>query len=153
MSLELMSGEKLVYRTRLHWFPFIWRPLVGVGGVIAFVFAGLLLKWGVMYLLSFVLALLTLLLAGVYFWDYEKAVYIVTNRRVVKERGVLRRVTEEMMLSQLESVKVVKPVGAALLGYGFVDVRGTGGRRIEFDCVLKPEELRRRIYSQLGRGA
>ena len=51
---------------------------------------------------------------------------VVTDRRVIFKRGVLSRYTVEMNVSKIETVDVEQGLGARLLGYGTVLIRGTG---------------------------
>jgi uncharacterized membrane protein YdbT with pleckstrin-like domain len=51
---------------------------------------------------------------------------VVTDRRVIFKRGILSRHTVEMNVSKIETVDVEQGLGARLLGYGTVLIRGTG---------------------------
>jgi len=50
----------------------------------------------------------------------------VTDRRVIFKRGILSRHTVEMNVSKIETVDVEQGLGARMLGYGTVLIRGTG---------------------------
>ena len=75
---------------------------------------------------------------------------VVTDRRVIFKRGILSRHTVEMNVSKIETVDVEQGLGARLLGYGTVVIRGTGGTFETFDRIAHPNEFRRQVQQQIG---
>jgi uncharacterized membrane protein YdbT with pleckstrin-like domain len=72
----------------------------------------------------------------------------VTNRRVIYKRGLLRRDTEEMNVDKVETVMVRQSILGRLLGYGTVDVRGTGEGIENLRGIAAPLELRSAILTR-----
>jgi uncharacterized membrane protein YdbT with pleckstrin-like domain len=71
--------------------------------------------------------------------------YAVTNKRVIAKEGWLSRRTVEMNLPRIESLAVQQGMGGRMLGYGTVDVIGTGGTRERFSRIGAPLEFRRAV--------
>ncbi len=154
---NLMPGETVVYRTRLHWvvifWPIVLSILFGVAGIVllARTMAGPrddssrtpMLVGGAILL---VIALVSLIVALVKRNATEMA---VTDRRVIVKIGVAARRTFEILLSKVESIGVEESVVGRMLGYGTVVVRGTGGTPEPFDTVAHPLEFRKQVQQQI----
>jgi uncharacterized membrane protein YdbT with pleckstrin-like domain len=155
---HLISGEKVLYKTRLHSiaviFPLIVAVILGAGGVFclyesmanrqsatedARIFAGA----GAALL---IIAAITLILAIVRRNATEMA---VTSRRVIIKSGITSRRTIEMMVSRVESVVITEPFLGRILGYGTVVIRGTGGTPEAFNLIANPTEFRRHVQEQI----
>ncbi len=155
---NLIPGETVMYRTRLHWVVVFWHV------VFAFVF-GL----GGAYLLSgmpgthvlqpdqekyaqiagaalVVFALIFLIIALVRRKSVEMA---VTNKRVTVKIGLLSRNTQEMMLQRIESIMVHQTLMGRMLNYGTITLRGVGGTPDPFSTIAHPLEFRRQVQQQL----
>jgi len=68
---------------------------------------------------------------------------VITNRRVLSRSGVLRKESEEMFLGKVESVEVYQTLWGRLLGYGAVEINGSGEGELSFVGVQSPHELRK----------
>ncbi len=135
---NLMPGETVVYRTRLHWvvifWPIVLSILFGVAGIVllARTMAGPrddssrtpMLVGGAILL---VVALVSLIVA------------------LVKRNATEMAVTD----SKVESIGVEESVVGRMLGYGTVVVRGTGGTPEPFDTVAHPLEFRKQVQQQI----
>jgi uncharacterized membrane protein YdbT with pleckstrin-like domain len=61
----------------------------------------------------------TLGLGYLWFWLREGNVkYLITNQRVVVERGIFNRITDAVELYRVDDVELSKPFGQRLLGTG-----------------------------------
>jgi uncharacterized membrane protein YdbT with pleckstrin-like domain len=72
---------------------------------------------------------------------------VVTDRRVIFKRGILSRHTVEMNVSKIETVDVEQGLGARLLGYGTVLIRGTGSGIEPLRRVGHPLAIRNAIVA------
>lgn len=148
VSDNLLKNERVVYDAHLHWTAIFSAkslivaavavatgatvPLLGNGN--APVYAGL----GAALLLGGVLASGMIQRAG--------SEFAVTNRRVLIKTGLVRRRTLELNLSKVESVEVEQTVAGRMLGYGQIEVIGTGGTREAFDRVSNPLAFRKAVH-------
>ena len=155
---NLIPGESVVYRARLHWI--VLLPSLLVGGVLDLAGAGLIV-WaflarqpgGQVSLLMIVPgAVLVLVGAG---WMAAGAItrnateIAVTSRRVLIKSGVLHRHTTEVLLAKVESVSIEESLTARMLGFGKVTIHGTGGTPETFDRIAAPNEFRRQVQGQI----
>jgi uncharacterized membrane protein YdbT with pleckstrin-like domain len=69
--------------------------------------------------------------------------FAITNRRVIIKVGLFSRRTLEMNLDKVESIHVDQSVIGRMLGYGNIEVIGTGGTREQFVNITSPMEFRK----------
>jgi uncharacterized membrane protein YdbT with pleckstrin-like domain len=156
---NLVPGETVLYKTRLHWIvllrPLLGGALLGVAGLVFFVggYKAGAKDYGAMIFLGLLLlAGATVIVAGGLMRKNSTEV-AVSNRRVLIKSGLISRKTIEVTLSKVESVGVSESAFGRMLGYGNVIVRGTGGTSESFDRIAHPEELSRQVQGQLGNTA
>lgn len=155
---NLISGESVTYRARLHWIVLI-KPallsilLIGVAALLLYLRfkpAGedqaAVLEWIAGGLL--IVSIIPLAVAEI---KRRAAEFAVTNKRVIMKIGAVTSKTAEMFLNKIESVGVEQPLGGRILGYGTIVIRGTGGSLEPFDLVSAPLEFRKHIQQQIGR--
>ena len=158
VDTNLLPGETVVYRGRIHWI--VMAPAIIAGSaldLLACVFlVGAFVWQGPKGAFSVPLAILAAMFAvagsgWVTLWAVQrKATEIaVTSRRVLIKKGLLTRHTTEILLSKVESVSIEEsPVGQTL-GFGKVTIHGTGGTPEIFDRIADPNEFRHQIQSQI----
>jgi uncharacterized membrane protein YdbT with pleckstrin-like domain len=143
---HLMEGERVLFRTRLHWksmvVPVVVCVLLVALGATAFLTP---MPW---------LAVIPALLGVV--WVLAAAVrrrsseFAVTDRRIVLKVGVFTTSSVEILHSRIESVAVKQGVGGRLFDYGRIEVVGSGGTREVFDGIQSPLEFRNAISAAAG---
>ena len=62
----------------------------------------------------------------------------LTDYRVIYKEGLIRRETDEMRLSKIETVDIDQSVLGRILGYGTLEMTGTGGSRVVFLDIDEP---------------
>src|SRR5262249_24778221 len=141
---NLISGERVTYRGRLHWLVLVWPIIVAVGfaglGLFIVLTANeteanirLFLQLGaVVMIIGGVIPLLSALIRR------SSAEYAVTNKRIILKEGPVRRRTAEMFSAKIESVGVDQTLGGRLFDYGSIILRGTGGSSEPFHLVARP---------------
>jgi uncharacterized membrane protein YdbT with pleckstrin-like domain len=85
--------------------------------------------------------LLTLFIAPAI--DKLSSDFAITNRRVIIKVGLFSRRTLEMNWDKVESIHVDQSIIGRLLGYGNIEVIGTGGTREPFMNIAAPMEFRK----------
>lgn len=145
---NLIPGEKLVFRTGLHWTVLVWPifvALVLAGGAVA-----CLLQNEKAFLVA---GIFLLVVAGIVVLSAvvkRNAVEIaVTDRRVMIKMGMANRRSLEIMLPKVESVGIEESMMGRALGYGTVVIRGTGGAPEPFQKIAHPAELRMKVQEQV----
>jgi uncharacterized membrane protein YdbT with pleckstrin-like domain len=149
---NLITGEKVLYKTGLHWVvlvgPIAAGVLFGLPGL-ALVIGGIVAQSGPSGVAGFVLVVLA---AVCILWGFllrRATEFAVTNKRVIIKTGMLRRKTFELLLPKVESIAVDEAAFGRMLGYGSVVVRGTGGTHEPFAKVSHPMEFRRQVQQQI----
>lgn len=144
---NLMPGEQVSYRAKLHWI--IYAPAI-VFGIVGILFIAL----GVGNAdLGFVVGLGIVLLLVAGFVALSRGIvsktseFAVTNKRVIIKVGLIRRNTLELLLAKVESIRVDQGIFGRFLGYGTIVVIGTGGTREPFTGIAHPLEFRKRVQA------
>ena len=140
---QLLPGENVMYRSKLHWQVFL------VPGF----FAGILLLASIGLFGSgakgtgLILLILAGLLILVPFIKRANSEFAVTNKRIIVKLGVFTTRTVELLHTKVEAISVNQGLLGKMLGYGDIVVTGTGGTREEFKAVASPLELRRAVQA------
>ena len=73
-------------------------------------------------------------------WTTEQA---LTNKRVFRKVGLIRRDTDELVYEKIETVAVKQSILGRIFNFGEVEFTGTGGMYIRFVFVKDPTEVKR----------
>lgn len=82
--------------------------------------------------------------------DRATSEFAVTNKRVIIKVGWIYRRTVEMNLAKIESVNVDQSLLGRLLGFGTIEVIGTGGTREPFPRIADPMRFKRTFQEAAG---
>ena len=143
----LEPGEELLYRTHRHWIVF-WRPTaVMVVALIVWIAMAADGNSDAHAVGVFLLFVGGLWFSGTYLIErFEE--FAVTNNRVIKKYGIIRRDVALLPLERIQTVDVSQTVLGRLLNYGTVVIHtaatthGTTAR----DYINDPEEWRRQVF-------
>jgi uncharacterized membrane protein YdbT with pleckstrin-like domain len=157
---QLVTNETIVYRTKQHWMAPIFGTITGVVllviGVILFVFqltmptdgfAGFLRTlafWG-----SLILVVVGAVWVGYSYIEWWVEDYAVTNQKVLKVAGLMRKRTSGSALEKINDVVMEQgPLGRSL-GYGTLRV-STASDSIDltFKTMRAPGDFRRAMLDQ-----
>jgi uncharacterized membrane protein YdbT with pleckstrin-like domain len=142
---NLIAGETVVFKTRLHeitllpavvfgLFPLIGAIALGVSG-----YGG----WAVF------LVLVALVFGSSPILNYVFSDFAVTNKRILLKHGFFRTRSFELILQKVESIGVDQGIGGRIFGYGGIVVIGTGGSREIFNDISEPIAFRRAVQEQI----
>lgn len=152
---NLISGEVVTYRGRLHWTgmlrPAVLTFVLMFTGLVAVSFGFGPNGWGAFAtigLIVMVIGTVPLIKALI---ERRSAEFAVTNKRVILKTGVFQRRTAEMFLAKVESVGADQSILGRALGYGSIVLRGTGGSSEPFESIDRPLEFRRQIQEQIAK--
>ena len=155
---NLVPGESVLYKTRLHWIVMIWPLIAGVvlGGIgLVFCVGGYEASskggsYPGMIIVGLLLLVTAVVLFGMGFVRQNSTEVAVSNKRVLIKTGFVSRKSIEVLLSKVESIGVDESGLGRMLGYGSVIVRGTGGTLETFSRIAHPNEFRRQVQQQIG---
>lgn len=141
---NLLAGEHVVFRTRLHWKMLVAPLLFALATLLPVVWVLAQGTWNPLILIAPALGLLVLLAAIV---RRQSSDFAVTNKRVMMKTGVFITRSVELLLSKIEAIAVNQSLGGGMWGYGDIVVTGSGGTEEMFSSVQAPFELRRAVQS------
>ena len=145
----LGQDEQVLLLAKMHWVNYIRAIVLAVLAllvagfgvvaitVIAFVVAGLLL---VLALIAFVRIYL----------NVSSTELAVTNQRVIYKTGMLKRHTMEQQLNRIDSVSVDQTYLGRVLGFGEVDIRGSGNSFTPTHKIAHPLEFRKAVQTGIN---
>ena len=159
----LTTGEQPLYETR----PLLWPLLVGpalfcIVGIVIFViaqqiqlefirtitgqvpleFIRMIIRWiGIGILLAGLLGVLSRWLR----WSYT--VYAVTNRRILRQTGIIGKSYVDCSLSRVQTLYLQIPILGRIFGFGSIRVATAGGAGIEiqWEGVKQPRNAHRTL--------
>jgi Bacterial PH domain len=155
---NLIAGEKVLFKTHLHWIVLVRSLLLGlllVAGGLALLIADyeLPVQDGE-HPAMLIGGIFLLVLGGASttsgFIRRNATEVGVTNRRVLIKTGLMERKSIEVLLAKVESIGVEETALGRMLGYGSVIIRGTGGTFETFKKISHPNEFRRQVQQQIG---
>ena len=146
---HLLPGERVLYKTRLHWVLFA-RPalvfLIGAGLAVAVRYADAqpeAARWAGWIGLG--IMAIGFLWGFVHWVELRTSEFAVTTTRVIFKVGLVARYTTELLLSKVESIAVQQSLTGRILDYGDLTVIGTGGTREVFRRVRDPITFRNHV--------
>jgi membrane protein YdbS with pleckstrin-like domain len=159
LDRDLLSGEEVVFETTKHWFAPIRASLIAI----LIILGALVLRWlaptgdgffgsigNLMDLISVGLLLFAILWIVYNIAEFLSAHFGVTNMRVLRYEGLLRRSSSETLLPTLTDVRLDEPALGRMLGFGNVKILTASGAagQDNFMTVAKAKELRTAIQEQ-----
>ncbi len=141
---NLLAGEQIVYRTRLHWLLFLSPVLFTV--VILAPLAWFLSQGSLQSYVWIPIAVGVVLLLAAYI-RRQSSDFAVTNKRVMMKVGVFSTRSIELLLNKIEAIAVNQNFLGRIFGYGDIVVTGSGGTRESFSHIEAPLEFRRAVQS------
>jgi uncharacterized membrane protein YdbT with pleckstrin-like domain len=152
----LATNEQIVYTTRRHWvaplFGTITGTLLTLAGLAGLVGAAIWFDdWvNTLVLGSGVIALLVglVLLANSFVvWWSER--YVVTNQKVMKVSGILKKTAEGSALEKINDITISQSLLGRWLGYGTLTVLTAADEsNLHYTTMRQPMEFRRSVLDQ-----
>jgi len=140
---NLMNGENVLYRSKLHWAIFLWP-------VIWFIVAIISISSGDEGVTAGSLFVMIAIVMGISsFINYKTSEFGVTNKRVIVKVGFIRRKSLEVLLNKVEGIQVDQGILGRMLRFGSITVSGTGGTKDPFHKIDNPLEFRRKVQEQI----
>lgn len=145
---QLMPGEAICYRARLHKIMFIAPIALALCAVPAMIggFASGRPDIGIV----FSLACLSWL--GWRMLIYKNSEFAVTDRRVILKTGVLSCRTVELAIGKVESLSLDQGLFGRMWSFGNIRVGGSGGTPQVFKYIAAPDALVKAVHQQVAQG-
>jgi uncharacterized membrane protein YdbT with pleckstrin-like domain len=154
---NLIPGEKLVYRTGVHWSvlfgPAIVAAILAAPGIAILAYrddlAGKGFPANSVAIAGIVLIIAAAIVLGFSVVKKNATEIAVTDRRVIIKTGMTSRRSLEIMLAKVESIGINETLMGRMLGYGSVVIHGTGGTPEPFAKIAHPSEFRMAVQQQI----
>jgi uncharacterized membrane protein YdbT with pleckstrin-like domain len=144
INRTLLDGERIVYRTRIHWLMVI-TPVFGTA--IAMVPIAWFLWMGTWSSYVWMPAAIWLVVLAAAVIKRQSSDFAVTTKRVMMKVGVFSSRSVELLLNKVEAIAVNQSFVGRMLGYGDIEVTGSGGTKEEFANIQSPLNFRRAVQS------
>ena len=141
---NLMNGEKILYRGKLHWVVFLWPAIIFI---IAIMFCG---SGGNAAPIGVLLIFIAMITGLISFIKYKTSEFGITNKRVIVKVGFISRNSLEVLLNKVEGIQVNQDILGRILDYGSITISGTGGTKDPFHKIEAPFEFRKKAQEQIA---
>jgi len=111
------DNEKIIYTVKFHW----------LYTLIAFL--------NLLFLGVFIIGIINFLKMMISKWTTER---VLTDLRYIQKTGWIRRDTEEIRISKIEEVDLKQSILGRILGYGSINISGTGSGEIILKLIDEP---------------
>lgn len=148
---NLAAGEHIICEATQRWIVLLLAPEgVLLFGILFAVMVGAQTgSWDSTSLIVGLSAFNSLLICAGTAVQRATARYTLTNKRIASREGLVGMYTREVLLSQVESVEVVRDVVGTTLGFGTLVMTDTGGAKHRFIGISQPTEFREHILNAL----
>jgi len=137
---NLMSGERVVYTAKIHWFIFVPGIVLFVVGTVLF---GVDQGGNVGHVIGTIAVLLAIFSVIKALITKVSTELAITSKRVIAKMGLIRRNTVELNHSKVESFNVDQSILGRIFGFGTLIINGTGGGKTPIPSIDSPLEFRR----------
>lgn len=142
---HLLEGERVVYKTRLHWILFLRPGLVMVAGIALAVVLRPVQDPPWIWMIGAAVVAIGVAWGLVHYVELMTSEFAVTSSRLILKVGLISRYTTELLLTKVETIGVQQGLIGRMLGYGDLTVTGTGGAREVFRRVRDPIGFRNHV--------
>lgn len=143
---NLLDGEKIISITHIHYFILFVPGLVLVVACLPFVVLSMSLFFKYIFPIFFVICLA---LELKYFLIFKTTEYVLTNKRLIKNSGILQHDFSAILLNQIESIKIDQNIFDRVVGSGTILAKGTGSSLVEFYNISSPLVFYNSVQNQM----
>lgn len=136
---NLMLGEIVLYRTKIHWIKYIVPSMIVLIGISLFSVAD--------ELAIFVFGVGALSFIKTWFLIFTSE-FALTSERIITKVGLVRRDTLELLLENIEGVQINQSFFGRIFGYGTMIISGTGSAKTPFRSVAAPFQFWQQVQRQ-----
>jgi membrane protein YdbS with pleckstrin-like domain len=150
MRTKLRDHEKKLFETRTHWLS-MWKPaLILLVAALFFFFAYFRMEPGGATPILRKISLILFVLAAIYFVYCEmyrrRDIWVVTNLRVIDERGIFTLFTKESPLEKINNLSYEQTIIGRTLNFGQIEIQTAAedGATI-YTLITNPKRLKDEI--------
>ncbi|HEU4683171.1 MAG TPA: PH domain-containing protein [Nitrospira sp.] len=139
---NLIAGERVLFRGRLHWKLFV-GPALALAAGIGVLFVAL--DHDIPFWPSAMILIIPIAMCWSAYFRWRWSEFGVTDKRVLIKTGIVSRHTLETLLTKVENIGVEQSLWGRLFNYGTLYVTGTGATKEIFHGIHAPLEFRKAI--------
>ncbi len=138
----LSTNEEILIIPKLHWCNYIRAILSSFVALFLLIILAMVPEGKInLYVTEPILLGALLITLGYAFIDVlrNKSIELAcTNKRVIQKRGIIKRISDELQVSKVESLEVRQTMMGRILGYGNLHFSGTGTSKADFIKIRDP---------------
>ena len=143
---SLGANEKIHYIAHFHWLRYALAYGILIIGILAAILT-LGSEAPVLAIGPLLLGIALFIWLMIPLWTIEIG---VTTQRLIFKRGLFERETEELQLRSIEEVALNQDFLGRILGWGSIDIHGSGGEDISLPTIGDPVGMRRALQEAVG---
>ena len=147
---QLLPGEAVTYRTRLHWKVYVGPALLVLLVLLPLVILALSTAHPALAAIPGLAAIVVLLQALI---RRRTSEFAVTTKRVILKLGVMNTRSVELLLGKIEGISVTQSLAGRLFGFGGIVVTGSGGTQEPFNGIQAPLAFRQAVQAATEGGS
>jgi len=141
---NLMQGEKIIYRTKLHWILFLGPVILFVIGIILMFNHDSAPAGAILLFVAIIWVIAGLI-------SRATSEFGIRDKRVLIKVGWIRRDSLETLLTKVEGIQVKQGILGRILNCGTIVISGTGGTHSPFKKITDPITFRKIAQEQINK--
>jgi uncharacterized membrane protein YdbT with pleckstrin-like domain len=141
---DLLTGERVVYRGKLHWFIFLPGIFWSVAAIVLFILSHQNPLFSIVAVIALLCAVYMVSKGFIVRASTELA---VTNKRIIFKQGLISRSTMELNHAKIESIREDQTVMGRMFDCGTLVIEGTGGGKEYLQNIDAPLEFKKQAQS------
>lgn len=121
---DLLVGERIVYRGKLHWFIFLPGVFWSLAAIVLLILSHQNPMFSIVSVIALLCAAYTVMKAFIVRASTELA---VTSKRIIFKQGLISRNTMELNHAKIESIREEQGIMGRIFDCGTLVIEGTGG--------------------------
>jgi uncharacterized membrane protein YdbT with pleckstrin-like domain len=160
LESNLLDGEEIIYRAKLHWgifvrpvgillicwivLPILFRILIYTGG--GYMMSGII---GGVSSISSIISILAIIYLVYTIIVYKTSEIFLTNKRVFRKTGTFSISTLDIKINIIGTVELSQGIFGKILNYGHIYFLNVGAKTQKIHGIFNPLELRNVIIKQI----
>ena len=141
---NLMDGEKIIYRTKLHWIVFLGPLILFLIGIILMLDQKTAPGGAIFFFVAIIWVIAAII-------SRATSEFGISDKRVLIKVGWISRNSLETLLTKVEGIQVKQGILGRIFKYGTIVISGTGGTHNPFKKITDPITFRKIAQEQINK--
>lgn len=143
--MNLIQNEEIILSEKISKIIFIPSIIFFIISIVFFVIS----KSNYFFSLIFLIFSSVSLIKNLFLFLSTK--FILTNKKIIIQSGIFFIDSFEFMLNKIESISINKSIIGKILGYGTINIAGTGGHFKGIDFIKNPDSLKLKVQEEISK--